>query len=119
MTDIERLHIITTPTRYQILKLLLERHYCVKALAKKLGISEPAVSQQMRILKNCGLVTGQRLDYQMHYTVNLELLRKAAASVNDLVSAVDEKEKNLENCDCEFSAGCNRRGRTKNNEDRD
>lgn len=113
MTDIELLHMITTPTRYQILKLLLEHHYCVKALSKKLGISEPAVSQQMQILKNCGLVTGQRLDYQMYYTVNLELLRKAADSVNDLVWAVDEKKKNLENCDCEFTAICNRRGEGK------
>lgn len=119
MTDIERLHSITTPTRYQILKLLLEHHYCVKALSKKLGISEPAVSQQMQILKSCGLVTGQRLDYQMHYTVNLGLLRKAAVSINDLVSAVDEKEKNLKNCDCEFSAVCNRRGKANNHEDRD
>jgi DNA-binding transcriptional ArsR family regulator len=119
MTDTERLHIITTPTRYQILKLLLERHYCVKALSKKLGISEPAVSQQMQILKNCGLVTGQRLDYQMHYTVNLELLRNAVESVNELVSAADEKGKNPGNCDCEFSAVCNRRGKAKNHEDRD
>lgn len=70
MTDIELLHLITAPTRYQIITLLLDYHYCVKALAAKLGISEPAVSQQMNVLKECGLVTGERLDYQMHYTVN-------------------------------------------------
>ncbi len=43
MTDIELLHTITMPTRYQILMLLLEHHYCGKALAAKIGISEAAI----------------------------------------------------------------------------
>ena len=33
MTDLELLHIITMPTRYQILMLLLNHHYCGKALS--------------------------------------------------------------------------------------
>ena len=70
MTDLELLHIITMPTRYQILMLLLDHHYCGKALSAKLGISESAVSQHLQVLKNCGLVTGLRIDYQMHYQVN-------------------------------------------------
>ena len=57
MTDLELLHIITMPTRYQILMLLLNHHYCGKALSAKLGISESAVSQHLQVLKNCGLVT--------------------------------------------------------------
>ena len=74
MTDIELLHTITMPTRYQILMLLLEHHYCGKALAAKIGISEAAISQHLQILKDCGIVTGQRIDRQMHYQVNTELL---------------------------------------------
>ena len=56
MTDIELLHTITMPTRYQILMLLLEHHYCGKALAAKIGISEAAISQHLQILKDCGIV---------------------------------------------------------------
>ena len=51
MTDLELLHIITMPTRYQILMLLLNHHYCGKALSAKLGISESAVSQHLQVLK--------------------------------------------------------------------
>ena len=51
MTDIELLHTITMPTRYQILMLLLEHHYCGKALAAKIGISEAAISQHLQILE--------------------------------------------------------------------
>ena len=78
MTDLELLHIITMPTRYQILMLLLNHHYCGKALSAKLGISESAVSQHLQVLKNCGLVTGLRIDYQMHYQVNKDLMLRAA-----------------------------------------
>lgn len=109
MTDIELLHLITVPTRYQIITLLLDYHYCVKALAAKLGISEPAVSQQMNVLKECGLVTGERLDYQMHYTVNRKLLQRALNAMGDLFSAEAKKQDDIENCDCEFAATCNRR----------
>ena len=78
MTDLELLHIITMPTRYQILMLLLDHHYCGKALSSKLGISESAVSQHLQVLKRCGLVTGLRIDYQMHYQVNKGLMLRAA-----------------------------------------
>ncbi len=63
MTDLELLHIITMPTRYQILMLLLNHHYCGKALSSKLGISESAVSQHLQVLKDadwspaCELIT--------------------------------------------------------------
>ena len=110
MTDLELLHIITMPTRYQILMLLLNHHYCGKALSAKLGISESAVSQHLQVLKNCGLVTGLRIDYQMHYQVNKDLMLRA---VNALCQALSETEKthwDQENCDCEFDASCSRRG---------
>ena len=49
MDYVQIIHIITEETRFHLLQLLLKHHYCVKALSKKLGISEPAISQQIRI----------------------------------------------------------------------
>ena len=42
--------------RLRILQLLLKTDLCVGALAKHLGISEPAVSQHLRILRKAGFV---------------------------------------------------------------
>ena len=109
MTDLELLHLITAPTRYQLLTLLLEYHYCVKALARKLGISEPAVSQQLQVLKDYGLVTGERLDYQMHYRVDRTRLEQAVRAVAPLLSACQVPQSCLENCACEFAGTCSRR----------
>ena len=38
-------------TRFKILTLLLEHNYCVRGLAKKLDLSEAAVSQHLKILR--------------------------------------------------------------------
>jgi ArsR family transcriptional regulator, arsenate/arsenite/antimonite-responsive transcriptional repressor len=60
--------------RVRVLKLLLERDLCVGALARELEMSEPAVSQHLRKLRECGLVTGEKRGYWTHYVVNGSLL---------------------------------------------
>ena len=51
---------LADPTRLQIVKFLCHHHepeaLCVNALAGLLGITQSAVSQHLRILKNAGLV---------------------------------------------------------------
>jgi len=48
-------------TRYKLVKLLLQHDLCVGALAKRLDISESAVSQHLKILRNVGIVKGDQL----------------------------------------------------------
>ena len=105
MTDIELLHTITMPTRYQILMLLLEHHYCGKALA--------AISQHLQILKDCGIVTGQRIDRQMHYQVNTELLIQSVGIFHQKVLEKSEHMPNRDYCDCELAEFCSRKGDVK------
>lgn len=51
---------IADETRLNILKLLLAKKFCVKVLAKKLEISESAVSQQLKVLREADLVIGEK-----------------------------------------------------------
>ena len=55
------------PMRLRIFKALLERKHCVRSLSKKLGISESAVSQHLKIMKETGLVYGEKFGYHTHY----------------------------------------------------
>ena len=55
------------PTRFMIFQQILSRKHCVRSLSKKLGISESAVSQHMKILREAGLVYGERFGYHIHY----------------------------------------------------
>ncbi|MDP3487816.1 MAG: metalloregulator ArsR/SmtB family transcription factor [Bacillota bacterium] len=57
-------------TRFQIMSMLLCHNLCVGALAKKLGISEAAVSQHLQVLKGVGLVTSEKRGYYVHNAAN-------------------------------------------------
>ena len=111
MDSAEVMHVISDETRFRLLQLLLKHPYCVKALAKKLGISEPAVSQQIRVLKRHRLVEGVKIGYQMHYRVNREMILSALdefAKLFALPPAVPELARDAD-CTCEFEAECIKR----------
>lgn len=111
MDSIKLIHLITDETRFRLIELLLKHPYCVKALSKKLGISEPAVSQQMKILKQNGLVEGVKIGYQVHYKVDRDLILSA---IGELLQAMSNRPvlpdlAKYADCSCEFEAECRKR----------
>ena len=70
---------LADPTRLKLVKILSHQHtpeaLCVNALAQRVGITQSAVSQHLRILKNHGLVRGERRGYYVHYFVRRDGLR--------------------------------------------
>ena len=75
---------IADETRLKIITLLLSHNYCVRALAKQLEISEAAVSQHLKILREAGLLIGEKKGYFMHYAVNRNVLRDLAHEIHSL-----------------------------------
>ena len=82
MEDTDALLLLADPTRFRIIELLSGRNYCVGALACILGISAPAVSQQLKILQGADLVSAERNGYHIHYSVNRALLHRLAARLS-------------------------------------
>ncbi|MCI5651998.1 MAG: metalloregulator ArsR/SmtB family transcription factor, partial [Ruminococcus bromii] len=64
--------------RMLILRLLLRRNCCVRALSRQLDISEAAVSQHLKVLREAGLILGEKCGYFTHYTVNRATLAELA-----------------------------------------
>lgn len=89
---LDMLKAISDENRYKILELLLHKRYCVKALSKHLGISEPAVSQHLKVLKNAGLVEGKKTSYFVHYEVNKLAVRALGEQLVSLSNLEDEKK---------------------------
>ena len=75
---------LSDENRYNILRLLLSSDYCVKALAHSLGISESAVSQHLKVLRQANIIDGERKGYFMHYRVNKEVLKSAGIKIISL-----------------------------------
>jgi len=71
-------------TRFRILELLLTHDLCVGALARRVGLSEAAVSQHLQVLRRAGLVKGEKRGYWTHYNVDREALRGLARELEAL-----------------------------------
>ena len=71
---------LSDPTRLKIVHILCHQPepqgLCVNALAGLLGITQSAVSQHLRILKNVGLVKGERQGYHVHYGVDFNAIKR-------------------------------------------
>jgi DNA-binding transcriptional ArsR family regulator len=55
-TELAALQVLAEPRRLQILDLLRERERPVGELVDRLGVSQPAVSKHLRVLRDAGLV---------------------------------------------------------------
>lgn len=76
-TDIELtaqiLKLLGDKTRLTIMKILDEGSCCVSELVEILQISQPAISQHLRKLKDIGLVEEERKGQWISYSINREL----------------------------------------------
>lgn len=95
----ETLKALSDPTRLRLIGLLkrTKEHltddeccdgrgfYCVNALAQLLGVSQSAVSQHLRILRQVHLVRGIRHGKFMHYVVDDEGLEKFNEILGDVI----------------------------------
>jgi len=62
-------------TRFRILQLLSNNgQLCVNALADRLKIAQPTVSQHLKILKNAGIVQAKRIGNHIHYSIKANTL---------------------------------------------
>ncbi len=66
------------PTRLRLIEILARQPsgsaLCVNALAMRLGISQPAVSQHLQVLRGVGLVYPVRRGMRVHYYLDRERL---------------------------------------------
>ena len=79
--------VLGDPTRVRILDALSGGELCVCDLASIVGISESAVSHQLRLLRGMRLVRPRRAGRQVFYTLDdqhiVELLRLAVTHVQE------------------------------------
>jgi DNA-binding transcriptional ArsR family regulator len=64
------LKVLSVETRVRIMQLLKGRVLCVNALAARLDVTQGAVSQHLRIMRDAGLVIDEKRGYYVHYRLN-------------------------------------------------
>ncbi len=87
---------LSDPTRLRLVKLLSEQapgecpsecnghtFLCVNALAHRLGVTQSAVSQHLRVLRQAGLVRGVRHGPFVHYSLAQDGLENYKAALRE------------------------------------
>ena len=72
-------------TRLKILILLSTKNICAKGIAKHLEISEAAVSQHIKVLKEANLIIAYKNGYYVMYELNNEVLEEVKNFIDILI----------------------------------
>lgn len=75
----ETFRALADPTRLKITYALAERPQCVSELAQLARVSEPAVSQHLRLLRALRIVRGRRAGKQVYYHLADDHVRELLA----------------------------------------
>ena len=79
--------VMSDPSRMKIIIALLAAELCVCDLAELIGISQSAVSHQLRVLRQARLVRYRRMGKNAYYTLQddhvSQLVRTAIAHINE------------------------------------
>ena len=89
------LRALADPVRARIVELLAAEQLCVCHLTEELGAAQPLISHHLKVLRDAGLVEGERWRYWTYYRLRPEALRAVAARLEDLAddapTAADER----------------------------
>ncbi|MCF7853836.1 MAG: metalloregulator ArsR/SmtB family transcription factor [Candidatus Pacebacteria bacterium] len=86
------LKVLGVGTRIRIMQLLRQRALCVNALAARLDVTQGAVSQHLRVMRDAGLVIDERRGYRVHYRLNEETLEQWRMHIDALLAPKGSSE---------------------------
>ncbi|MEW6221522.1 MAG: metalloregulator ArsR/SmtB family transcription factor [Thermodesulfobacteriota bacterium] len=90
----ELFKVLSVDKRIEIIELLKANEINVNSLAEALRISQPAVSQHLRVLKAAGLVRDERQGNRIIYRLDEEALERCRQRLNRICT-----------CGCQGAAG--------------
>lgn len=76
---------LSDETRIKIISLISEKGMCAKGIAKHLNITEAAVSQHIKILKEANLILGYKIGYHIVYDLNEESLKTSIKFIDSII----------------------------------
>ena len=91
---------LSDPTRLKIIRLVATKKekFYVAEIAEKLGITNSAVSQHLKILKNVNIVKPVREGYKVFYWINREMIETFERDIKKLLNMVFVP--------CDFDGSC-------------
>ena len=100
--DINRMKII------RVLASNPDESICVSGLVEMIGVTQPAVSQHIKVLKSVGILVPRRVENKTYYSINAEQLRTYQAQIHDMFKRAFVRCTFAGSCtDCPNTGKCN------------
>jgi DNA-binding transcriptional ArsR family regulator len=80
------LKVLAVETRVKIVQVLKGRTLCVGALTSELGVTQGAVSQHLRVMRDAGLVIDEKRGYYVHYRLNEQTIDRWRKRIDGLLT---------------------------------
>lgn len=100
MDKVRVLKALADESRMKIVTLLLDHPRCVRGLARQLSLSEATISQHLKVLREAGLVIGERRGYFVHYAVERSVLQALTAELHALAQRKGREQEGGTNGHC-------------------
>jgi DNA-binding transcriptional ArsR family regulator len=84
---------IGNANRYSILEVLMRGSRTVSEVAASVKLAQPAVSQNLKVLKSANLVTDERRGQEVYYSVNVAYMAKLLKKLTEDVEGCPSKGK--------------------------
>ena len=84
---VELFKALSVHSRMQIINLIKDKKLCVNAITSKLGISQSAVSQHLKVLKECDLVISDRYGSIVHYQLNKNRIMELKSAISKIAGS--------------------------------
>lgn len=81
------------PIRYKIVKFLYDGPKCVCKLNEDIEFSQANLSQHLKILKQAGILSSEKVGMNIHYRINSEEIKNIIDSVDKLVMSYPDNSK--------------------------
>jgi DNA-binding transcriptional ArsR family regulator len=73
------------PVRYKIVKFLYDGPKCVCKLNENIEFSQANLSQHLKVLKEAGILTSEKVGMNIHYRIGSEEIKNIIDSVDKFV----------------------------------
>ena len=83
--------VLSVEARVRIIQLLKNRALCVGALSARVRLTQGAVSQHLRILRDAEVVIPEKRGYYVHYRLNEKTLTKWKQATEQFLSMDTEQ----------------------------
>jgi len=80
------LKLLSVRTRIKILELLKKGDLCVNALSAGLDVTQGAVSQHLRLIREAGIIKAEKRGCYVHYSLNGKILAKCFKEIEKFFS---------------------------------